>query len=469
MKKSTKTTLLTVTCLLGAVSLAGCGEEPKPHEHVFSNYVSDNNATCTKNGTKTAKCEGCDETNTVEEQGSMKAHSFGSYVSNNDATCTADGTKTATCSACGAKDKVADPNSKKGHSFTNYQVTTPATCYQNEIKTAKCDNCDVTDTKETNNSATGVHSFTNYVSNNDATCTANGTEKAHCNTPGCTVTDTRTANNSKLAHVFENYVYNNDATCTQDGTETGKCKDCDATDTRTKAGTALGHDLVWHSNNDATCTEDGTKTGECSRCDYVSDPVADEGTAKGHTFSDEYYYDGDGHWHPSTCGHTGEKGDWAPHVFEEVVLVEPTCSKGGMMQRVCECGYSSASPLPAGDHKFENYVSDGNATCTQDGTKTSKCTYCDATKTIPDVGSATGHTYEDTYTYDENGHWYKCVNEDDTTGYEAHQFTETVTKEPTAQEEGEKTYTCICGYSYTAPISNEDLRFACKEHTAAHL
>ncbi len=41
--------------------------------------------------------------------------------------------------------------------------------------------------------------------------------------------------------------------------------------------------------------------------------------------------------------------------------------------------------------EFINYVSDGNAACTADGTKTSVCE-CGKTDTITDIGSATGHT-----------------------------------------------------------------------------
>ncbi|MBQ4365007.1 MAG: hypothetical protein II804_01960, partial [Clostridia bacterium] len=90
--------------------------------------------------------------------------------------------------------------------------------------------------------------FTNYVYNNDATCTADGTETASCDR-GCGVTDTRTAEGTKLAHSFTNYVYNNDATCTADGTETASCdRGCGVTDTRTAEGTKLPHSYgepVW--------------------------------------------------------------------------------------------------------------------------------------------------------------------------------------------------------------------------------
>lgn len=55
-----------VICALGAV--CGCDEgnnDPPPaHEHVFGEYVDDNNATCWEDGTMTAKCTGCNYTDT---------------------------------------------------------------------------------------------------------------------------------------------------------------------------------------------------------------------------------------------------------------------------------------------------------------------------------------------------------------------------------------------------------------------
>lgn len=46
----------------------GCGEEQ--HEHVFTNYVSNHDATFTADGTKTAKCDKCDVTDTIADIGS---------------------------------------------------------------------------------------------------------------------------------------------------------------------------------------------------------------------------------------------------------------------------------------------------------------------------------------------------------------------------------------------------------------
>lgn len=46
-------------------------------------------------------------------------------------------------------------------------------------------------------------------------------------------------------------------------------------------------------------------------------------------------------------------------------------------------------------HTFISYVSNNDATCTNDGTKTAKCEFCDATETVTDSGTATGHNFVD--------------------------------------------------------------------------
>ena len=80
--------------------------------HSFTSYISDNNATCTANGTETAKCDNCVATDTREVQDSKLPHTFENYVSDNNATCDNDGTKTAKCNNCDATDTITDEGSK---------------------------------------------------------------------------------------------------------------------------------------------------------------------------------------------------------------------------------------------------------------------------------------------------------------------------------------------------------------------
>ena len=200
-------------------------------------------------------CSICSE----ERENSAGAHSFTNYVSNNNATCTEDGTETADCDdGCGVNDTRTEVGSKLGHKFTNYVSNNNATCTADGTETADCDhNCGVKDTRMVAGSKLG-HKFVKYVSNNDATCIEDGTETAKCEN-GCGKKNTRTAAGSALGHSFTNYVSNNDATCTEDGTETADCDNgCGEKDTRTAAGSALGHKFV---------------NGKCTVCEEA-DPLA---------------------------------------------------------------------------------------------------------------------------------------------------------------------------------------------------
>ena len=131
------------------------------HSFAGQAYVSDNNATCEQDGTKTIRCVrygtgGCTETDTVTDTGSKLGHFFEveDYVSNNDATCEQDGTKTAKCvrygtGDCMETDTVTDTDSKLGHLFEDYVSNNDATYAHDGTKTAKCvryDQCGETHT-----------------------------------------------------------------------------------------------------------------------------------------------------------------------------------------------------------------------------------------------------------------------------------------------------------------------------------
>ena len=91
--------------------------------HSFTNYVSNMDATCDHDGTMTAKCDNCDETHTVVDEGSA-GHSFSVYISDQNSTCQSKGTKTAKCDRCDATD------TQEGDKYGRHQY-----------KGVKCQNC----------------------------------------------------------------------------------------------------------------------------------------------------------------------------------------------------------------------------------------------------------------------------------------------------------------------------------------
>jgi len=395
--------------------------------HLFTQYVSDNNASCTANGTKTAVCdrEGCGAVHTVEEEGTKRSHSFTNYVSDNNATCEKDGTKTAKCDHCTETETIIEADSALGHKFTDYKYNNNAACEKDGTKTAKCDRCDATDTIVAEGTAKG-HSFFEYEPNNDATCEEDGTKTARCFY--CDTISTITDTGSKKGHSFTNYIYLDNATCEQDGTKTAKCDRCDVTDTVTVEGSKKGHSFTnYVSDENATCEKDGTKTAKCDRCE-VTDTITVEGSKKGHSFTN-YVSDGN-----ATCEADGTK--------------TAKCDRCEVKDTIADVGSKKA-------HSFTSYVSDGNATCEADGTKTAKCDHCDAKDTIADVGSKKEHSYTN-YVSDNNAtcekdgtKTAKCDNCDakhtitDVGSKKPHSFTNYVSDgNATCEADGTKTAKC---------------------------
>ena len=148
-------------------------------------------ATCTEKGVRTYTCTSSSHTKTEDIPALNHSFDGQEYVSNNDATCEQDGTKTATCvrygtGGCMETDTVTDTGSKLGHFFEveDYVSNNDATCEQDGTKTAKCvrygtGDCMETDTVTDTDSKLG-HLFEDYVSNNDATYEHDGTKTAKC-------------------------------------------------------------------------------------------------------------------------------------------------------------------------------------------------------------------------------------------------------------------------------------------------
>lgn len=101
-----------------------------------------------ENGSGQLVCEDC---GTVKEpETTVHSHSFTNYVSNNDATCQKNGSETAYCDGgCGASDRKVIEGTKTGHSFTNYIYNNNADSKKNGTETAVCDfGCGASDTRE---------------------------------------------------------------------------------------------------------------------------------------------------------------------------------------------------------------------------------------------------------------------------------------------------------------------------------
>lgn len=200
-----------------------------------------------------------------------------------------------------------------------------------------------------------------------------------------------------------------DATCTENGyTGDTYCNDCGLPVFFGKNIKAPGHDYKDVAEVPATCVAEGTAaTQQCKRCDYIvpaqSLPIDSNNHAN--IVKDVAV--------APTCTETGltegsHCGDCNKILIaQEVVsstnhteVIDPavaaTCTETGLTEgshcSVCNKILVAQKTVSALNHSFTNYISNDDATCTEDGTKTAKCDRCDVTDTQSDEGSAKGHT-----------------------------------------------------------------------------
>lgn len=84
------------------------------------------------------------------------------------------------------------------------------------------------------------------------------------------------------------------------------------------------------------------------------------------------------------------------HVWEDTYTVDvaPTCTQAGSQSIHCQfCDATTdTQEVPALGHSFTQYEYNHDATCTQNGTETAQCDRCDATDTREKADSALAHT-----------------------------------------------------------------------------
>lgn len=194
-------------------------------------------------------------------------------------------------------------------------------------------------------------------------------------------------------------------TCTETGlTEGKKCSVCGDIIVAQEIVDALGHTEVTDKAVDATCTATGLTEGKhcliCNETLVVQTVVG----ALGHTESEAFIENN----------------------------LDPTCNINGSYDSVVYCSICGDElsrktiTVDALNHNYANYVSNGDATCSTDGTKTAICDNgCGTTDTVIDAGSALGHSYKPVIT------------------------------SPTCTKQGCTTYTCAkCSDSYVGDYTN---------------
>ncbi|MCM1543557.1 MAG: Ig-like domain-containing protein, partial [Blautia sp.] len=294
--------------------------------HSFRDYQFDaGSASCTKDGTETAKCDRCDVTDTRPAEGTRLSHELSEWETTAEPACTTPGTRVRKCRNCDHTESEEIPAT--GHSWEEI-LDREATEEETGLKHQECEVCHEKGEETVIPKLDHTHEMSSLHEKIPATCTEAG-KKAYYECSKCgkyyseetgslEITDLTIP---ALGHSYGEYTFDaGSASCTKDGTETAVCSWCGDKDTRTAEGTKLPHQLSDWTVVNPTCTEAGSRSRSCANCDYKEN----------------------------------EKIDPLGHSWQEWVRdTEPTCTTEGSESRTClVCGEKETRAVEALGHKW---------------------------------------------------------------------------------------------------------------------
>ena len=195
-----------------------------------------------------------------------------------------------------------------------------------------------------------------------------------------------------------------------------------------------------------------------------------------HTYSSDWAFNAESHWHPSTCSHD-TKTNKSEHSYI-VTEIPPTVTSAGYKLHTCACGYSYTSepvdslPVESGDLRYNESghwkpVLSGGQIEVQpheytDSTVAPTCSTYGYTKHTCECGywyakeltNPIAHTYNpNIWEHDGNSHWHPCMECGAKAEISVHNLTESV-KPATCDANGYTEFTCgDCGYVYQGRIT----------------
>ena len=384
-------------------------------------------------GTATCQRDGCGETHT---------HSW-KKTGTVAATCTDTGKTEYTCTVCGqTKTTILKA---LGHKYETVS-TDDATCTTPKTVHKECSRChDKKD--ETSGEALG-HNWRTSSDKNSKTCTR------------CKTTHT---------HTWDEGKYSVEPTCKDAGKKLFTCTDCG--DTKTVAVKSLGHDYQLVRTDPATCTTPAINHYTCSRCEDTVDQEDKDHPALGH----DWKKNDDGTVTCQRCGQTHE------HKWNTEVISKVSCTTDGVTRHTCSICGDTYDDVVKGGHKWTYKKTGTNTsvclctvcgktkehnfsifsdkesekkdpTCTKAGMVVATCADCGRRRWVYDeTRPALGHDWKD------NGDGTATCQREGCGKSHTHTLDEgEVTKKPSCEEKGVKTYHCTeenCNYTKTEDIA----------------
>ena len=279
-------------------------------------------------------------------------HTFDGGVVTVAPTETAEGVLTLTCTVCGYQKNEFISKLAHVHKFNETVWEKDDTHHWHP---ATCAHTDEKDTYET-------HVWDEGVITTPATETAEGVKTYTC----IKCKQTKTASIGKLDHVhtFDMSKWSYDAE------NHWRPATCGHTDEKKDIGAHVWNEGV--VTTEPTETAEGVKTYTCTTCGNTKTATIGK-LDHVHTFDmSKWSYDAENHWRPATCGHTGEKKDFAAHDWNGGVVTKPADYgvEGEKTYTCAVCKATRTESIPATPPKYNTLTFDGglDLSKTYDGT-----------------------------------------------------------------------------------------------------
>ncbi|MBQ9715201.1 MAG: leucine-rich repeat domain-containing protein [Clostridia bacterium] len=470
--KHTKVVLIAVLCLALSLLFVACGGDP-PHEHAFTQQITNqsfivSDATCTTKAKYYYSCECGQKGVETFEYGEILGHSFTNYVSDNNATCNEDGTETATCARSGCNEK---STRKQNNTALNHNYNTP-TYEWNGDKCTATRVCDRDSAHVETETVTAV-----YVKDSDANCLV--AEKGHYRAAFSNVAFSVQETSANSITVGDPTGHNFGApTYSWSGDKCTATRVCDRDSTHVETETVTA---VYVKDSDATClvAEKGHYKATFNNIAFSVQETAANGITVGdpvdHNFSAPTYS-----WNGDKCTATRVCVWEASHVETETVTAvyvkdsDVTClvaEKGHYKATFSNVAFSiketATNSITVGDPMGHSF---GIPTYSWSGDKCTATRVCDRDSTHVETETVTAVYVKDsdaTCVDNEKGHYVATFaantefveqkTNDNSVEIEnsalGHDWGDgETTKEATCIETGEKLFTCHCGETKTEII-----------------
>ena len=410
-----------------------CGHERHVHSYVVESATEANkatSATCSAAATYYYTCAcGAKGTSTFVS-GNALAHNYSGRVTT-DPTCTATGVRTYTCSTC--SNSYTELVEKIPHNYNKQiedgHLASPATCKDyakyywscvcgaNSTNTFDGTVLSTTHTGGTETKYEYVNENTHKVSSVCKTCTAviATSTNPHSNIVNNACSLCNGHMHSFTRQVMNDYTRVTEATCQAQATYKYSCADTNCNVLSDASNVFAGGEKAKHQS-----TIGGTS---------------------------------DVHTKCSVCGTTIS----VTHDCTTTTTKDATCTESGTKKHTCTCGYSYTETINKLGHNIVSHAAKA-ATCTTNGYAAyDTCSRCNYT-TYKEI-VATGHKNTNGGTSAIHTKCSKCG----TTTSSKHSYSSKITVAATCTSKGTTTYTCSCGYSYSA----QDVEKNASNHTGS--